>query len=220
MKKSIVEYLKDGHEGPFFYRMVETVLSRDKNWVWWKIELCPSIERPPISAHEYLTAKASARRATTNKKLRPKPMGSLDLDFLTESEGPGGMEKLKDPSRYKIPTLESFKDKIALDDLEIDMPTNDETLEMAKNSKASKSWRALRIASKTKLAAFDKMDNSEKIDVIFQDSSADSEQTLETEHDSIDIEVSLPSDHRPIIVSGPSGVGKGTLVGMLLKKYP
>ena len=36
MKKKIADYLKQGAEGPYFYRMVETVLSRDKNWVRWR----------------------------------------------------------------------------------------------------------------------------------------------------------------------------------------
>ena len=220
-KKSIADYLRQGAEGPFFTRMVETVISRDKNWVRWKIESCPSIERPAITPEAHIAAKDAARKATTNKRLRSKPLGSLDLGFLSESDGGRVMEKLKNPSRYRIPALDSFKNKIALDDMEIDMPTNDETKEAAINGKASKSWRALRIASKTKLAAFDKIEDPEKIDVIFQDDAPEAETVKETGEDQIEAEEPIfPSDRRPVIISGPGGVGKGTLVTALINKHP
>jgi len=202
--------------------MVETVLSRDKNWVRWKIESCPPIERPAISPEEHIAAKAAARKATTNKRLRAKPLGSLDLGFLIEADGAKGMEKLKDPSRYTLPTLNSFKDKIALDDLEIQMPTSQETKEAAINSKASKSWRALRIASKTRLATFDKIqDKLGNFDLIFQDDQPELDTVKEEGLDPTDAEdASFPDDRRPVIISGPSGVGKGTLVQMLIDKHP
>ncbi|KFY24859.1 hypothetical protein V493_04986 [Pseudogymnoascus sp. VKM F-4281 (FW-2241)] len=224
-KKSIADYLKQGNDGPFFYRMVETVLSRDKHWVRWKIESCPSIERPAVTPEEYLSAKATAKKITTNKRLRPKPMGSLELGFLSEADGIIGMERLKDPSRYSLPPLASFKDKIALDDMEIDMPTNDDTKEAAIYGKASKTWRALRIASKTKLAAFDKIDDAEKIDYIFQDKPpvADTEVDKETESQSDNMDGASdisPVDRRPIVISGPGGVGKSTLISMLIEKHP
>ncbi|OBT83198.1 hypothetical protein VE02_09148 [Pseudogymnoascus sp. 03VT05] len=224
-KKSIADYLKQGHDGPFFYRMVETVLSRDKHWVRWKIESCPSIERPAVTPEEYLSAKATAKKITTNKRLRPKPMGSLELGFLSEADGIIGMERLKDPSRYSLPPLASFKDKIALDDMEIDMPTNDNTKEAAIYGKASKTWRALRVASKTKLAAFDKIEDAEKIDYIFEDkpSVVDIEIDKDTNSptDQMDGTSDIsPVDRRPVVISGPGGVGKGTLITMLIGKHP
>lgn len=224
-KKSIADYLKQGHDGPFFYRMVETVLSRDKHWVRWKIESCPSIERPAVTPEEYLSAKATAKKITTNKRLRPKPMGSLELGFLSEADGIIGMERLKDPSRYSLPPLASFKNKIALDDMEIDMPTNDNTKEAAIYGKASKTWRALRIASKTKLAAFDKIDDSEKIDYIFEDKPpvADIEVDKDTNSptDNMDgASETSPVDRCPVVISGPGGVGKSTLIAMLIDKHP
>ncbi|KFY87570.1 hypothetical protein V498_07114 [Pseudogymnoascus sp. VKM F-4517 (FW-2822)] len=224
-KKSIVDYLKQGHDGPFFHRMVETVLSRDKHWVRWKIESCPSIERPAVTPEEYLSAKATAKKITTNKRLRPKPMGSLELGFLSEADGIIGMERLKDPSRYSLPPLASFKDKIALDDMEIDMPTNDYTKEAAIYGKASKTWRALRVASKTKLAAFDKIDDSEKIDYIFEDkplvAEIEVDKDASSQIDNMDGANDIsPVDRRPVVISGPGGVGKGTLISMLIDKHP
>jgi THO complex subunit 1 len=217
-KKAIAEYLKQGVEGPYFHRMVETVLCRDKNWVRWKIESCPSIERPAITPAEHNSAKSAARKATTNKKIRAKPLGSLDLGFLTEADGARGMEKLKDVSRHQLPTLDSFKNKIALDEMEIEMPTSDETKEAAINSKASKSWRALRIASKTKLAAFDKIEDPEKIDVIFQEETVQPKSVKESSTDSM--EATGNPNYRAIVIAGPLGVGKSTLIDMLFEKHP
>jgi THO complex subunit 1 len=153
--------------------------------------------------------------------MRSKPLGSLDLGFLSEADGGRGMKQLKDPSRYQLPALESFKNKIALDDMEIDMPTNDETKEAAINGKASKSWRALRIASKAKLASFDKIEDPDKIDVIFQDDFHEAEIVKDNSGDQMEgEEPEFPNDRRPVIISGPSGIGKGTIVTMLINKHP
>lgn len=79
--------------------MVDTVLSRDKNWVRWKAENCPPIERPPVSAGEYLDARKGAQKASASKRLRSLPLGSLDISFLSDAENLNGLERLKDPDR-------------------------------------------------------------------------------------------------------------------------
>jgi hypothetical protein len=181
MKRAIAEYLKLGTEGPYFYRMVETVLSRDKNWVRWKIENCPSIELPPVSPDEFAEAKRIIQRITTNKRLRPTPMGSLSLSFL-EDDPKRGLEKLQDPQRYQLPELSSFRRKIADEDLEIDFPTNNQTKQAAISRKASLSWRALRIASRTRLARFDKIEDPNSIEAIFDvEKRPDDEEVAEVE---------------------------------------
>lgn len=167
MKKFIAEYLKQSHDGPFFYRMVETVLSRDKNWARWKIENCPSITRPAVTPEDFVEARLSARKVTTNKKLRPNPIDSFDFNFLVEDESHRGLERLRDPSRFSIPSVSSFKSKIETDDLDMEMASSQEERNLIIQSKASKSWRALRVASTIKLFAFDKIERSDKIDEIF-----------------------------------------------------
>lgn len=220
MKRSIADYLRQGYEGAFFYRMVETVLSRDKNWVRWKVENCPSIARPAVTPEEFVEAKASAKKATTNKRLRPNPLGSLDLKFLSERDGQGGLERLKNSERYQLPSIKSFKSKIGLDDMDIDMARDEESKKVGIESKASKTWRALRVASTTKLAAFDKIDRTDKIDDIFQDEVMPDEHATNGDEDVVDSdEVVSPEDRRPVVISGPSGVGKRTLIRMLVEKY-
>ncbi|CAI4211835.1 unnamed protein product [Parascedosporium putredinis] len=73
------------------------------------------------------------------------------------------MERLKNSDRYALPELASFQRKIEDDDFEIEMPTNAQTKAAAIEGKASKSWRALRIAGRSKLAAFDRIDDPDKI---------------------------------------------------------
>lgn len=167
MKRQIADYIKVGVEGAFFLRMVETVLSRDKNWVRWKMETCPSIQMPAVDPHDVVSAKAAAQKATTNKRLRPVPQRCLDLSFLSENNG--GLERLKNPDRYKLPSLASFDKGIADDDFELGMTNDEETKERFRSAKASKTWRALRIASRTKLSLFDKVDDTSDIRKIFAD---------------------------------------------------
>lgn len=86
--------------------MVDTVLSRDKNWVRWKAEGCPLIERAPVSMAESLGAREQAAKTYANKRIRPSPMGSLDLKFLSEGEVLASVDRLKEPGRY-VPTHSS-----------------------------------------------------------------------------------------------------------------
>ncbi len=99
MKSEIATYLQQGPEGKFYYRMVDTVLSRDKNWVRWKAEGCPLIERHPVSAENFAEAKNGAQKACQTKRLRATPVGSLDLKFLSDGEDITGLEKLKSAAR-------------------------------------------------------------------------------------------------------------------------
>lgn len=177
----MADYLR---RDPFFYRMVETVLSRDKNWVRWKIANCPSISRKQLSPEDFVTAKATAKKITTNKRLRPTPLGSLDLSFLKESNIQRGLDRMKDPERYKTPGLESFRRGIELDDMDAEMANNDEEKARAAEAKASKCWRALRLNIPGRLSKFDRIERSDDIGVVFADTKRDgleAEADVETE---------------------------------------
>lgn len=99
MKTSIATYLQQGSEGKFYYRMVDTVLTRDKNWVRWKAEACPPIEHTPVSIQDYLDTQTSAIKVSTSKRLRSTPLGSLDLNFLMEDKNSSRVDRLKHPDR-------------------------------------------------------------------------------------------------------------------------
>lgn len=168
MRKSIEGYLQDGPGGKFYYRMVDTVLSRDRNWVRWKAEGCPPIERPAITVPDYMKARTEASRTYTNKRLRPTPMGSLDLKFLSDAEAVANIERLQGSDRFAVPTADSFLMSIMDDEMDIDMaPTSDEK-EAAIRSKSSKTWRILRLAAKSKLSAFDKINDGQNLKALFE----------------------------------------------------
>jgi THO complex subunit 1 len=74
--------------------VVDTVLSRDKNWVRWKEENCPEISRPAVTPDAFSEATEGARATWMWKRLRATPLGSLDLRFLSENEHNGGVDRL------------------------------------------------------------------------------------------------------------------------------
>lgn len=217
MNNAIVDYLKQGVEGPYFNRMVETVLARDKNWVRWKIENCPSIELPTLSPETFVEARAAATKLATTKRPRATPIGQLSLDFLGDEDENSAMEKLKDPERYSLPELSHLKRGIADDEFEIEMPNSDESKASAIEGKASKTWKALRIASKSKLVVFDKIDNDDKIDIIFEDKP---DQEAEVQEDGEDGDVVFPEDRRAVvIVDSTSTDSKSELVKDLIAQH-
>ncbi|KAJ6124966.1 THO complex subunit THOC1 [Penicillium samsonianum] len=192
MRKGIEGYLQQGPGGKFYYRMVDTVLSRDKNWVRWKAEGCPLIERPAISAAEYTTSRDHATKAYANKRLRPSPMGSLDLKFLADTEALANIERLKESDRYSVPSADSFLKGIMDDEMDIDMAMTDEDKAIAEGAKASKSWRILRLAAKGKLAAFDKIGEGNNLQVLFESATATEDNNeLSSSGDTKDISQSL-----------------------------
>ena len=170
MRNEIATYLQQGQEGKFYYRMVDTVLSRDKNWVHWKAEGCPLIKQPPISAQSFVESQKGAQKASQSKRLRPTPMGSLDLAFLLNSGDEGqahGLETLKKKGRYELPRAEDYRDAIAEDEFNIGMAKNEAEREEAAVAKASKTWRALRLASKSRLNLFDKIEDGNNLGPLF-----------------------------------------------------
>ena len=167
-RNDIALYLQQGPEGKFYYRMVDTVLSRDKNWVHWKAEGCPPIARKAVTAAEYGEAEKSAQKACTNKRIRPNAMGALDLKFLSEDKSPGEMEKYKDPTRYTIPTIDSFKGPIAEDEFDMEMAKDEDAKQAAVSSRASKLWRTLRMASRSRLNVFDKIEDGNNLKPLFE----------------------------------------------------
>lgn len=88
MKKSIATDLAPPRdtEGQYYNRMVNTVLSRDKNWVRWKLENCPQITREPVRSDAFTLSRDGAKSACATKRLRPSALGSLNLDFLVDGD--------------------------------------------------------------------------------------------------------------------------------------
>ncbi|KAJ5389402.1 uncharacterized protein N7496_000470 [Penicillium cataractarum] len=172
MRKSIEGYLRQGDGGNFYFRMVDTVLSRDKNWVRWKAEGCPPIERAAVSVPDYMQAREHATKAYANKRLRPSPMGSLDLKFLSDSEALANIERLKESGRVAVPSGESLMMGIMDDEMDLGIAQTTDDKDIAEKAKSSKIWRLLRLSVKTKLARFDKFKDGENVNALFESPDA------------------------------------------------
>jgi THO complex subunit 1 len=99
IKTAIANYLQEGPDGKFYYRMVDTVLSRDKNWVRWKMENCQPFTRDRVATKDFLKAKSGAQKAVVNKANR-KPMGvSGSLKFLYNTEAETGLAQLRNAEK-------------------------------------------------------------------------------------------------------------------------
>ncbi|KAF2204814.1 hypothetical protein GQ43DRAFT_363832 [Delitschia confertaspora ATCC 74209] len=169
IKNTIANYLRDGPDGSFYYRMVDTVLSRDKNWVRWKMENCTPFTRDRVPTKEFLEAKSGAQKlADSNNILRPKRFGGLNLEFLSNTQGKKGLERLKRGNRFVVPNVDSYVKEVESIELDLEMVTSEQEKRDMEEEKANKTWRALRIASKDKLSSFDRLADGKNLERLFQ----------------------------------------------------
>ncbi|KKY17276.1 putative nuclear matrix protein [Diplodia seriata] len=93
------------------------------------------------------------------------------LDFLLSLT-----EKSKEKTQkwlYTIPTAESLHKGIQEDELDMEMAMADEDKHRLQEAKASKTWRALRVASKDRLSLFDKIDDGKQLQALFEPEGGD-----------------------------------------------
>lgn len=82
-------------------------------------------------------------------------------------------------SSYAIPTIDEFKGPIADDDFEIDTAKTNEQKQEFMDARASKLWRTLRIASKSRFNVLDKVDDGPNVQALFEPKT---------------VEINLPAD--------------------------
>lgn len=168
IKNSIANYLQDGPDGKFYYRMVDTVLSRDKNWVRWKMENCQPFTRDRVSTKDFLGAKSGADAELSRKRLA-KPMGgSGGLQFLTVTDAEKGLVALQQAHRFTTPSAKSYASKVRMTELDLEMVTSDEDKRQLEDRKTSNTWRGLRLASKYRLSSFDRLEHGKGLERLFQ----------------------------------------------------
>lgn len=161
-RRNIERYLEtdgNGTEGRMFVRMVNMVLSRDKNWALWKVEGCPPISLSPVE--DKITTKSSAellKLSELAKKPLTKPKGSDQLNFLSQNEAVDmAEEKTAEP-----PSLEQYYNDIQTLDLDLDFATDEEKKDI-QEQKAGKLWRALRSANGKRFALCEDIKNGQNI---------------------------------------------------------
>jgi THO complex subunit 1 len=174
IKNAIANYLQEGSDGKFYYRMVDTVLSRDKNWVRWKMENCHPFTRDRVPTTDTLGAKSGAQQAVRRSMLRALKE-SPGLEYMSSDGTEKGLVKLKGTDRYAPlvrltshpssahkkdsftpPSAESYAKTIQMADLDLEMASTEEEKRQLEEKKSSNTWRGLRLASKNRLSSFDK----------------------------------------------------------------
>ncbi|KAF1978483.1 hypothetical protein BU23DRAFT_450253 [Bimuria novae-zelandiae CBS 107.79] len=184
IKNAIANYLQDGPDGKFYYRVVDTVLSRDKNWVRWKMDRCKPFGREKVPPENFLEAKNGAVTAVASRKDR-KPKGvPPTLQFLATAKPAKGLAQLRQRGRFTKPSPQEYTTRIETIDQE---PPTEEDPRGLDEKITSSTWRGLRLAS-DQLSLFDKFNHADGLKSLFQpgqtraeDKVADpqSEQTIE-----------------------------------------
>lgn len=162
-------------DGRLFLESVLEVLKREANWIRWKTESCPSIEKPPLSP-EQIAAFASAR-ALLLRKPEPYPhkLGTAALSELW-SDGlkppvPGTRRVENEMGEYvtittdgledleflpPIPSLEHYNKSIQRERMKLDMRKKQLGIDPAmRESELSKEEK-------------DKLDKDDRIQVIIE----------------------------------------------------
>lgn len=163
-RKNIERYLEDGNgtEGRYYLRMVNMVLSRDRNWAFWKAEGCPPISRDAVEPSVEQETQSSLQKISNSANAPlPRPAGAGQLEFLSNTEP---LEALK-KKRPQIPTLEDYYKGIQTDELDLDFATEDEKKEIEERQ-AGKLWRALRSARGKRFVLCEEIRNGENLDAL------------------------------------------------------
>ncbi|KAF9696953.1 hypothetical protein EKO04_004911 [Ascochyta lentis] len=166
IKNAIANYLQEGPDGKFYYRMVDTVLSRDKNWVRWKMENCQPFTRNRVDTAEVQSSKSDAVRAISKKRPNEPTGVSSSLNFLYNTEAEKGLSQLRQRDRFNAPNAETYAKKVKMVDLDLEMANTDAEKREAEERKSSYVWRGLRTASQKQLSSFDKIDYGKGLEAL------------------------------------------------------
>lgn len=160
-RKIVEKYLEEGNgtEGRYYLRMVNMVLSRDKNWTFWKAEGCPTIAREPVDDAVEVESEEALQKVTNDANAPLyKPKGYDMLSFLASNES---VESLKDQT-MAVPTLEQYYNGIQTDELDLDFATEDEKKDIEEKM-AGKLWRALRSAQGKRFVLCEEIKSGENL---------------------------------------------------------
>ncbi|KAK5070703.1 hypothetical protein LTR70_010662 [Exophiala xenobiotica] len=182
-RKDIERYLEEGNgtEGRYYLRMVNMVLSRDRNWAFWKAEGCPPISREPVEPSIEQESQSSLQKISSSANAPlPRPAGAGQLEFLSNSEPIEALKK----KRPHIPTLEDYYKSIQTDELDLDFATEEEKKEIEERT-AGKLWRALRSARGKRFALCEEIKNGENLDALIGKVKGEDKQGQEQDQEQV-----------------------------------
>lgn len=166
-RQSIKDLFYATVDGRFYDRMVDTILARDKNWIRWKIESCPSIVKDAVPTEEVLQVRQDVQRQTKPRRLDARTMGAMDLSFLEAGKGVG-LESLRDPSRFATVSAEDLLKGLGNDRLDLEMAMDDEEKTTLQDRILNKTWRILRDLRSSRLSMLSNVKPGEDIEQAFK----------------------------------------------------
>lgn len=163
-------------ENDIFYKTINEVLAREKNWILWKAQLCQTFEKEPLNKEEYPKAREQRQRITKTPMPYRHKLGTATLTELWKTGESNSLEDLESPSRYAAPDLEDFEEQVNAKEEELKAKKDvyadekgdkeaiwipDQEAEILEEQKQSLTWRALRLASRKHLHLFGKIDGGQ-----------------------------------------------------------
>jgi len=92
--------LQKGMDGLLFSRTVESVLTREKNWVKWKANNCVSFERPAVNKEELSQSSSQINVSARAPRVSQQSLGAPTLSKIwIEQKGADGLEGLMSSRR-------------------------------------------------------------------------------------------------------------------------
>ncbi|ANB15416.1 hypothetical protein AWJ20_3043 [Sugiyamaella lignohabitans] len=147
LNQTIKQLISDGSSksdlNNLFEKTLTTTIFRDHNWQYWKLRNCPSFEKPSLDESLY---RDISEKFTSKQQPRKKywfSMGTAALSKAWKIET--GLDKLKDPERYVIPSAVEYYEKIK----KLRNPDSSDDLDNQKDKEenlSSLTWRGLRAA--------------------------------------------------------------------------
>lgn len=172
IRGAIADYLQEGPDGKYYYRMIDNVLSRDRNWVRWKVESCPPISLPPLDTKEYLNAKKGAKNFCKPRRIRNSVLGAMDMSFISDGgNNEDGLAKLRANVKLAPADIKQYISAAKEVDLDMEMAKKEDKPELIEK-RASNTWRVLRVTAKSRLSLFDEVDESGDLDLLDEEKMA------------------------------------------------
>lgn len=198
-REMISAYLSTSPDGKLFNRMVDTVLARDKNWIRWKVESCPSIVRDPISTLSEFEAREGTKMATRMKQVPHVTRTAVGLSFLVEDSNEG-FDTLKNSIRFTETPWDELRAGVETSILDLQMETEG-TQEYARvrEDLDRKEWRVVRRLRAQDLGGLNKVDPETGLEKYFK--SVDSE-GVQRDIDAVEGEVAHDVREEMNIVGG------------------
>lgn len=130
--KVLTEIRNTGFDGRSFANTIQVILERDKNWVRWKNDICPPMDKTAAQARLNRATRDAGKDEETlkredeerwNNAFRrfvpssegidpdpPQPYGTENLEEIWEYQGVKELDDLKSP--YEIPTIDRLANQL------------------------------------------------------------------------------------------------------------